>query len=262
MLAPRVIPDEYRKWNSSFGAPSGFTRLRGPILRHRRLRQAFPQIEGPFAIQANNTIHAYEYPWAWNAARVASGITAVDLGGSLAGFQFALSRSGVRVINVDPGDRPTGHGWNVDHQSIARLNRAFRTRVELANTTLNEAALPDCSIDTVYSISTIEHIPMRELPSLIREIERILKPGGSCVLTIDLFLNLQPFSDRESNEYGINVPPRFLVDASSLELAAGKPSELLGYAEFDPRAILATLENYLIGTYPALAQCLVLRKPH
>ena len=76
-------------------------------------------------------------------------------------------------------------------------------------------------------------------------------------------MNLWPFSDRESNDYGTNVPPKVLVDASGLELAAGEPSELLGYPEFDPRAILATLENYLIGAYyPALAQCFVLRKPH
>ena len=216
MLAPGEIPKEYREWNRRFGAPFGFRRQRLPIPRYRSLSQRFPRIEGPFGIQPNNTTRAYEYPWAWNAARVTSGTTAVDLGGSLAGFQFALSRSGVRVINVDPGERATGLGWNVDHRSIARLNRAFRTSVELVNTTLDEAALPDCSIDTVYSISTIEHIPMTELPALMREIERILRPGGSCVLSVDLFLNLKPFSDRESNEFGVNVPPRLLVDASGL----------------------------------------------
>jgi len=127
---------------------------------------------------------------------------------------------------------------------------------------LQEARLRADEVDTIYSVSTIEHIPLAEIPSLMQEISRVLKPGGFCVLTVDLFLNLQPFSRRTSNEFGTNVPPWLLVESSGLQLVQGNPSELLGFAEFDEREILAHLDEYLIGSsYPALAQCLVLQKP-
>jgi SAM-dependent methyltransferase len=144
---------------------------------------------------------------------------------------------------------------------MARLNRAFGTDVQVIEATLQEARLPTNSIDTVYSISTIEHIPVTELQSLMKGIGRILRPGGLCVLTVDLFLNLWPFSDLACNAWGTNVSVKSLVDFSGLSLVLGRRAELLGYAEFHPREILAHLEDFLIGSaYPVLAQCLVLRK--
>ena len=198
MLARRNLPAQYGAWNKKHGAPFGFRRADLPIARRHRARVAFPRLSGPFGHQENSRTRIFEYPWAWHAVPVVAGTTAVDVGGSLAGFQFALAQAGVEVVNVDPGREATGRGWSVNAQSLGRLNRAFGTNVRLLNMTLAEAALPSNSVDTVYSISTIEHIPVDELPALMREIERILKPGGACVLTVDLFLNLRPFSNREA----------------------------------------------------------------
>jgi SAM-dependent methyltransferase len=213
-----------------------------------------------FAYQPNSPTREFEYPWAWYAVPVVRGATVVDLGGSLAGFQFALSRAGCRVINVDPGESATGRGWPVDCESMARLNRAFGTDVALVNATLQAAKLRESSVDVVYPISTIEHIPDVELPDTMREVARILKPGGSCVLTVDLFLNLEPFTDRTANRYGTNVSVKSLVDASGLLLVLGKTDELYGYPDFDHRRVLASLYDKLVGEYPVLAQCLVLTK--
>jgi SAM-dependent methyltransferase len=191
---------------------------------------------------------------------VREGMSVIDIGGSLAGFQFTLAKAGAKVTNIDPGQEASGLGWPVDQESIARLNRSFGTDVRLLNMTLEAARLEDETLDTAYSISTIEHIPPGELPSTMREIARVLKPGGHCVLTVDLFLNLHPFSDREANEWGTNIPPRMLVEESGLDLVAGRRDQLLGYPEFEPKKILADLDHYLIGSYPTLTQCLVLRK--
>jgi ubiquinone/menaquinone biosynthesis C-methylase UbiE len=121
--------------------------------------------------------------------------------------------------------------------------------------------LPSDSVDVAYSISTIEHIPKDELPGMMREIERVLKPGGHGVFTVDLFLNLRPFTNRDHNEFGINVAPAELIAASGMSLVSGERAELLGFPEFDPQEVLARLERYLIGDrYPCMAQCFTLRK--
>ncbi|MGH9323445.1 MAG: class I SAM-dependent methyltransferase, partial [Vicinamibacteria bacterium] len=114
--------------------------------------------------------------------------------------------------------------------------------------------------DIVYSISTIEHIAPGEHQSLMTEIGRVLKPGGRCVLTVDLFLNLAPFTDRVENEFGVNVDVAGLCECSGLALVSGDRAELLGFPEFSAKEVLANLGGTLFGANPSLAQCLVLSK--
>ena len=172
----------------------------------------------------------------------------------------SLCKVGARVVNVDPGTEATGKGWPVTRRSLDRLNRAFRTDVHLRNTTLAGAGVESASIDIVYSISTIEHIPSDELPALMQAVHRVLRPGGHCVLTIDLFLDLAPFSERQSNRFGTNVDVQWLVEQADFDMVAGDRAELLGFEAFNERTVLAQLDQYLLGSYPALAQCVVLRK--
>lgn len=173
-----------------------------------------------------------------------------------------LAKAGVDVVNVDPGER-AAVGWPVNQESIGRLNRAFGTHVELRNCFLEEAGLEPESFDLVYSISTIEHIPAEHLPSILAEVKRVLTPGGHCVLTVDLFLDLAPFSHRTSNVTGSNIDIRWLVEQSGLELEQGDRAELYGFPEFDPKRVMGNLFSYQYGAYyPSLAQALVLVKRH
>jgi SAM-dependent methyltransferase len=260
MLARRELPQEFDEWNRKWGAPYGH--CAGRVIQSIRpgVPWRFPRLAGPFGLQANNQTRFVEYPWAFHAVPLRPGMTAVEIGGGLSGFQFVLARTGLHVINVDPGEGATGVGWRCDRASIDRLNRAFRTRVALENCTLEAAALPAASADLVFSISAIEHIPERELPSLMVEVARILKPGGSVVMTVDLFLDLAPFSDRVENVWGWNVDLRALVESSGLDLTFGDESELNGYPSFSARAILAKLSELYYGDYPACSQLLVLGK--
>jgi SAM-dependent methyltransferase len=227
-----------------------------------RLVDRFGQsLRGPFTIQDNNTTRRAEYPWAYFATPLEPGLQVLELGGSLAGFQFVLDRAGCRVTNVDPGNESHGRGWPVDQESIRTLNRAFGTAVQLQNCFLSEAPLQRASFDRAYSISVLEHIPVAEIPGTIALIYDLLKPGGYFVLTLDLFLNLAPFCSRETNEYGSNISARLIAEAAPFELHEGERRELLGYDEFDPDRILSTLEHFMIGDYPALAQLMVLKKP-
>jgi SAM-dependent methyltransferase len=263
VIAKRRLPPEYLLWNKRWGAPNG---NRSRRLLHRfswgeAVSGAFPRLRGYFGFQENSATREAEYPWAFHATPLERGMRAIDLGGSLGGFQFVLDRCGLDVTNVDPGEEAHGLGWPVNRESIQRLNQAFGTRVKLENRFLQEARLPANHFDRVFSISTIEHIPSSELRSLMSEIYRILTPGGFAVLTIDLFLNTVPFTPRFSNDYGTNIDVKWLTEQAPFEIAMGDPMEIYGFPQFSAPNILAHLEDYLVGSYPAMAQLISLRKP-
>lgn len=261
MLAKHPLPQRYIEWNRRWGAPTGKKQQLATLRAERVLRFAearYPRFVGPFGYQVNNETRGFEFPWAYFALDLRPGMRVLEIGGGLSGMQFVLAREGVEVVNVDPGEAATGRGWPVDEERIRHLNRAFSTDVRLINMTLEEAALPTDSFDAVYSISTIEHIPEAERRSLMFEVARVLKPSGRCVLTVDLFLNVEPFADRRENTFGTNANVAELVEHSGLSLTDGDPKELYGFPQFDQRRVMANLEHTLFGRYPACAQCFVL----
>ena len=188
MIAPVLIPDEYAAWNQQWHAPygrrvpfQGAWAWSRPVLRYR----------GPFAFQPNNATRAYEYPWAYAqiVSRLQQG-TIVEVGGGLSGFQYVLSKRGFRVINVDPGLQARGKGWDVTPESHAYFGKIFGAPVQLMPVTIDQAPLPDESVDAVLSISTLEHFVPQDLSLAARTIARVLKPNGWVILTIDLFLEI------------------------------------------------------------------------
>ena len=52
------------------------------------------------------------------------------------------------------------------------------------------------SFDVILAISSLEHFLDADLAILAAAIKRLLKPDGIVVMTIDLFLDLRPFSER------------------------------------------------------------------
>ena len=263
MIARRQLPDAYRTWNQQWGAPGGHRLLSN--LRSlgsyghrasRALAKAIPSIAGPFSLQTNNSTRAYEYPWAFNAVPVRPGMRVLEIGGGLAGFQFVLSSMGCEVHNVDPGEQQ----WPVDANRIARLNRAFGTAVTLHPCLLADAHLDAESFDIAYSVSVLEHVPEAGAVEIVKRVHELLVPGGHFILTVDLFLDLEPFTAAVRNEWGTNVSVRRLVEAAPFTMTAGDPHELYGFDDFDMEGIRGRLDELLVGNYPALAQLLVLRK--
>ena len=261
MIAPKHLPAEFAHWNRLVGAPHG----RKAGLPRRLLRympeQFRARLRGPFSYQPNNVTREYEYPWAYHAAALEPGMRVLEIGGGLSGLQFVIARSGCSVVNIDPGMQAEGRGWPCDASSIAKLNRAFGTDVELLNVGIESAPLEAGTYDRAFSVSVLEHLPTHTLAAAMRKVYDALKPGGLFVLTVDLFVNLAPFTSRTSNEYGRNVDVRDLISSAPFELVAGRPEELNGFDTFDPVRILSHLETYFVGTYPAMAQCFVLRRP-
>jgi SAM-dependent methyltransferase len=253
----------YAEWNRDHGAPFGrrlprrAIRLLGPrnpvVLRYR----------GPYAWQTNSTIRRFEYPWAFDRIqRLGGGLVVVDVGAGMSGLQFTLARAQHRVIAVDPGMASKGRGWALDADFHAVLARTYHAPVDLRPTTIADARLPDASADVVLSVSAIEHFAQTDLDEFASESRRILKPGGHLVLTIDLFIDVRPFtSAAESNQYGRNVDIAALLDRCDADLVQGEPAELHGFDAFDHETVLANVSRYMIGGgYPSLAQCLVARR--
>jgi SAM-dependent methyltransferase len=256
VLARKHVPSYFAAWNRKWKAPFGPGWSRRLSLE-QRLNPIIARLLGPFAYQPNNTTRTIEYPWAYHAVPLRRGTIAVEVGGAIAGFQFALARAGAIVTNVDPfvdygSDARYSQPLPVLH---ARLNRIFGTNVALRNCVLSDADIPSNSADIVYSISTLEHLTHDDLEQTMLEIRRILRPGGMFVATIDLFLNVAPF-----NRWGTNISVHNLVTSTGMALVLGTASELCGYPEFDPERIQTTLDEYFIGDYPALTQMIVLQK--
>jgi len=261
MLLRRGLPRQYEVWNRRWGAPFGH-RIRSRIPSALCIWPGLAQLVGPFAFQPNNITREYEFPWAFFAADLRPGMQVLEIGGSNAGLQFVIARSGCKVVNVDPGQRARGHGWPVTREFHARLNRRFGADVDLRPCFIEEADLPAESFDRALAVSTLEHIPEDEIPEIAAQLRRVLKPGGLVILSVDLFLGLAPFSERSHNEWGSNISLSALIEGSGLELVHGRREELCGHPEFDPAAILelARRGELVVGSFEAAVQTLVLRR--
>jgi hypothetical protein len=203
----------------------------------------------------------FEYPWAYTqlVSRLQRG-TIVEVGGSLSGLQFVLAKRGFDMINVDPGLQARGKGWFVTPESHEYLGRVFGAPVRLMPVTLDQAPLADESVDALLSISTLEHFVPQDLSLAARTISRILKPNGWAILTIDLFLDVAPFAAATTNKWGTNIDVKAFLDEAGLQLVEGDRHQLHGYPEFSPDEISRRRADFIAGTYPALAQCVVARK--
>jgi ubiquinone/menaquinone biosynthesis C-methylase UbiE len=94
----------------------------------------------------------------------------VGLGTDL--VQFA--KAGAVCHGIDITDR---------HLGMATRNFALRgLRVELKKGDAAHIDHPDGFFDVVYSFGVIHHIP--DAPAVMREIRRVLKPGGRCLVAL------------------------------------------------------------------------------
>ena len=260
MLAKKVLEPRYLEWNRRWGAPYG---REGRILDPRGL-QGTPDSglsgeiarQGVFCLQPNNDTRVFEYPWAWHAAELRGSMRVLEIGGGLSGFPFALSREGHRVENVDPGV-----GWFVSPGATAALNRVFATDVTLHHCRIEDATLEPGAYDRVFSLSVLEHLHPDAAAAAMAKAAHALAPGGLAVLTVDLFLDLVPFSRKVENHWGRNVSIESLIDPRRFEMVRGLEAELYGFPGFDAREVLANLPDYYLGGgYPTLIQTIVLRR--
>lgn len=91
------------------------------------------------------------------------------------------------ILHVGPGHRQSGAKLPAAFQSPEwqeiRLDIDPANQPDIVGSMLNMAAVADGSMDALYSAHNIEHVYAHEVPVVLREFLRVLKPQGFAVIT-------------------------------------------------------------------------------
>ena len=152
----------------------------------RSFEEASPAFRSPEHPWPLDPLHQWsriwEYPDIWHHLErllPTSASQVMDLGSGVTFFPFALATRGIHTLCVDI-DPMAG-------RDLARAVEAMQPAPGGIAFQLTEGGpleVPDGTMDAVYCISVLEHVP--DPASLIPEITRVLKPGGLFLLTIDV----------------------------------------------------------------------------
>ncbi len=174
----------------------------------QRKRKSFKRCNGrswlePLWMGANRH---WEYPWAILNGRLRPGLRVLDSGAGTGAFQFYLATLGLDIYSNDCINlrskhvrrlarslQALGFSWRPDPTAFHRRhNRGYGVNVRY--TLATTAALPyrNNTFDRVFSISVLEHMDEETLRNSMREMERVLEPGGYLVLTFDFHPDRKP----------------------------------------------------------------------
>ncbi|MFC1563556.1 class I SAM-dependent methyltransferase [candidate division KSB1 bacterium] len=148
----------------------------------------------------------WDNPWAILNAELGSGMKILDCGSGRGILQFYLASKGIEVHSIDISDcrskitkklsrllNNLGIRNQLDPEGVHRkLNRKYKVNVSFTRESAEELSFPDNTFDRVFSISVIEHMPDNVIMRSMREMERVLKPGGLLLLTFDYHPEEEP----------------------------------------------------------------------
>jgi protein O-GlcNAc transferase len=91
------------------------------------------------------------------------------------------------VLHVGPGHRNNGAkmppAFYAPHWRELRVDIDPLNEPDIVCSMLDMGAIADASVDAIYSSHNIEHVYAHEVPVLLKEFMRVLKPGGFAVIT-------------------------------------------------------------------------------
>jgi SAM-dependent methyltransferase len=158
----------------------------GQILQLTMKENAFFKISDPqqvtilgYEVPPEWWSRIYEYPWAisyvdLDRAMKHNIVADMGCGYEQRPLKDILSEICVQVYAVD--------------NNAALLNLQARDNLQfiVADFTQRIDAIPDGSLDRVYCISVLEELTADRMPAALAEFGRCLKPGGLCILTVDV----------------------------------------------------------------------------
>lgn len=134
-----------------------------------------------------------ELPWAWDQLRDAPLDQVLDLGSPKQfGLYLATRTTAGRLVSTD-----ILQDFVPEYRAFhAMAPGAVRPGMDYALLPVDGRAVPfrDGAFGTIFSISVIEHIPGEGDTAAMRELVRLLRPGGRLILTV-------PFAPEHWDEY-------------------------------------------------------------
>ncbi len=107
---------------------------------------------------------------------------ALDLGCGTGALASVLLESGSRVIGLDPST-----SWA--HVAQKRLHKINNKCGQIVISDGSIIPLPNQSMDYVFSLQVLEHVPMQIAKNIIHEISRVLHPEGRVFLTFENYVS-------------------------------------------------------------------------
>lgn len=146
---------------------------------------------------------------------------------------FILARlmhaSGKRILELGGGDSrilrvlaKRNECWNVD-KLIGESGGPVATRLPKSVRIVRDymgsfnPSIPDNAFDYVISVSAVEHIPDSKFADAMRDCQRVLKPGGTMLHAIDVYL----FDSLSQHPYAAITARRIGLYRSLPEITAG-----------------------------------------
>lgn len=114
----------------------------------------------------------WEYPWALERAELEPGSRVLDAGAGDSIFPVHLAHEGHEVTAVDL-------------EFAGTLGELHGVPVRYVRGDLCALPFDDAAFDRVFCISVIEHLPDERVDAAMRELRRVLRPGGRLLLTTD-----------------------------------------------------------------------------
>jgi 2-polyprenyl-3-methyl-5-hydroxy-6-metoxy-1,4-benzoquinol methylase len=94
----------------------------------------------------------------------------LDVGSNWGRWTIAAAQAGYRATGIDPKEKAIAAGRRVAEQ----------LGIEVEYVVGDGRALPfqDASFDVVHSYSVLQHLPKADVRAVVREVRRVLRPGG------------------------------------------------------------------------------------
>jgi SAM-dependent methyltransferase len=111
----------------------------------------------------------------------------IDLYRRIEAEESAKVMNAKTILHVDPGHRDNGAKLPAAFQGSEwqeiRLDIDPANEPDIVGSMLDMAAVANASVDAIYSAHNIEHVYAHEVPLVLKEFLRVLKPDGFLVVT-------------------------------------------------------------------------------
>jgi SAM-dependent methyltransferase len=122
-------------------------------------------------------------------------------------------------------------GWHSIEPAIKRSPARCRIVVGF----LEDLPFPEGAFDTIYCVSTLEHVPPDSVRRWLEQMALLLAPGGRIAFTVDYLADYALGEGNMPHAWNHDFAP--WLEKSGLHLVAGRSSEIPWHRDYDPKGL-------------------------